>query len=299
LREEIRRIQESMEREAFVTDRATATAVYLAMTLHKPLLIEGHPGVGKTEVAKVLARTLDTELIRLQCYEGLDVTTALYEWNYPKQLLHIKLEERSDRSIREKEAVIFSESFLLKRPLLDAITREARSPVLLVDEVDRSDEEFEAFLLEVLSDYQVTIPEIGTVRATHEPYVVLTSNRTRELSEALRRRCLYLWVDYPTLAKELSIVRAKVPGIDERLAGELAAFVQAVRRQSLTKTPGVAETLDWAQALIALDARALDDEVVDETLGCFLKDESDIRRLRAELALRGVSALLDEGASAA
>jgi MoxR-like ATPase len=299
VREEIRRIQESMEREAYVTDRATATAVYLAMTLRKPLLIEGHPGVGKTEVAKVLARVLDTELIRLQCYEGLDVTTALYEWNYPKQLLHIKLDEGSDRSVREKEAVIFSEPFLLERPLLRAIRCAERSPVLLVDEVDRSDEEFEAFLLEVLSDYQVTIPEIGTVRATHAPHVVLTSNRTRELSEALRRRCLYLWVDYPPLAKELSIVRAKVPGADERLAHDVAAFVQAVRRQKLMKTPGVAETLDWARALVALGAARLDDETASDTLGCFLKDEADVRQVGVELASRGADALVAEGAKLA
>jgi len=299
VREEIRRIQEAMEREAYVTDRATATAVYLSVTLKKPLLIEGHPGVGKTEVAKVLARMLDTELIRLQCYEGLDVATALYEWNYPKQLLHIKLEEGSDRSVREKEAVIFSEPFLLERPLLRAIRSERRSPVLLVDEVDRSDEEFEAFLLEVLSDYQVTIPEIGTVRATHVPHVVLTSNRTRELSEALRRRCLYLWVEYPSLAKELSIVRAKVPGIDERLAHEVAAFVQAVRRQKLMKTPGVAETLDWARALVALGAEELDDDVAGDTLGCFLKDEADIRQVGVELASRGVGSLVADGAKPA
>jgi MoxR-like ATPase len=239
---------------------------------------------------------LGTELIRLQCYEGLDVTTALYEWNYPKQLLHIKLDESSDRSVREKEAVIFSEPFLLERPLLRAIRCADRAPVLLVDEVDRSDEEFEAFLLEVLSDYQVTIPEIGTVRATHAPHVVLTSNRTRELSEALRRRCLYLWVDYPSLAKELSIVRAKVPGAGERLAHDVAAFVQAVRRQKLTKTPGVAETLDWARALVALGAASVDDEAAGDTLGCFLKDEADIRHVGVELAARGAAALVAEGA---
>jgi MoxR-like ATPase len=288
-----------MEGESYVTDRATATAAYLAMTLCKPLLIEGHPGVGKTEMAKVLARMLGTELIRLQCYEGLDVTTALYEWNYPKQLLHIKLDAGSDRSIGEREAAIFSESFLLERPLLRAIRSADRSPVLLIDEVDRSDEEFEAFLLEVLSDYQVTIPEIGTVRATHIPHVVLTSNRTRELSEALRRRCLYLWVEYPSLAKELSIVRAKVPGIDARLARQVAAFVQSVRRQKLTKVPGVAETLDWARALVALHAEELDAEIVTETLGCFLKDEADMRHLAAEVAARGVGSLVAEGAGAA
>jgi MoxR-like ATPase len=292
VRDEIRSVQALMEREAYVTDRATATAVYLAMTLRKPLLVEGHPGVGKTEVARVLARALDTALIRLQCYEGLDASTALYEWNYPKQLLHIKLEESSGKSLAEREHSIFGEAFLLKRPLLQAITQPDHSPVLLVDEVDRSDEEFEAFLLEVLGDYQVTIPEIGTVSATHAPYVVLTSNRARELSEALRRRCLYLWVDYPSFDKELQIVRAKVPGASARLAAQVTAFVQAVRAQKLAKVPGVAETLDWAQALVALHAEALDPELVDETLGCFLKDEADIRQLRAALADRGLGAFV-------
>lgn len=295
MRDEIRSVQALMERESYITDRATATAVYLAMKMRKPLLIEGHPGVGKTEVAKVLSHALATELIRLQCYEGLDVTTALYEWNYPKQMLHMKLDERSDRSLAEREATIFSEAFLLKRPLLQAITHAGEPPVLLVDEVDRSDEEFEAFLLEVLSDFQVTIPEIGTVRATERPYVVLTSNRSRELSEALRRRCLYLWVDYPSLDKELQIVRAKVPGISEQLAAEITRFVQSVRRLRLAKTPGVAETLDWAQALVALHADHLDDAIVEETLGCFLKDERDLRTMRAELASRGVSALVTSG----
>ena len=281
-----------MEREAYVTDRATATAAYLAMTLHKPLLIEGHPGVGKTEVAKVLASALDTELIRLQCYEGLDVNTALYEWNYAKQLLHIKLQEGSSASTREREAEIFSREFLLERPLLRAITRPDAPPVLLVDEVDRSDEEFEAFLLEVLSDHQVTIPEIGTIRATHPPHVVLTSNRNRELSEALRRRCLYLWVDYPSFDKELRIVRGKVPGIEARLADDVVRFVQRVRGRRLSKTPGVAKSLDWAQALVVLGADALGDELVDETLGCVLKDEADIRDVRGAIAERGLGALL-------
>jgi MoxR-like ATPase len=281
-----------MEREAYVTDRATATAAYLAMTLHKPLLIEGHPGVGKTEVAKVLANALDTELIRLQCYEGLDVNTALYEWNYAKQLLHIKLQEGTPASTREREAEIFSREFLLERPLLRAITRQDAPPVLLVDEVDRSDEEFEAFLLEVLSDHQVTIPEIGTIHATHEPHVVLTSNRNRELSEALRRRCLYLWVDYPSFDKELRIVRAKVRGIEDRLAADVVRFVQRVRGRRLSKTPGVAESLDWAQALVALGADALGDELVDETLGCVLKDEADIRDVRAAITEQGLGALL-------
>jgi len=292
VRGEIARLRDAMEREAYVTDRATATAAYLAMTLRKPLLIEGHPGVGKTEVAKVLANALETELIRLQCYEGLDVNTALYEWNYAKQLLHIKLQEGSAASTREREAEIFSREFLLERPLLRAITRPDVPPVLLVDEVDRSDEEFEAFLLEVLSDHQVTIPEIGTIRATHPPHVVLTSNRNRELSEALRRRCLYLWIDYPAFDKELRIVRAKVPAIEARLADEVVRFVQRVRGRKLSKTPGVAESLDWAQALVALGTDALGDEVVEETLGCVLKDEADIRDVRAAIAEHGIDAML-------
>ena len=292
MRGEIARLRDAMEREAYVTDRATATAAYLAMTLRKPLLIEGHPGVGKTEVAKVLANALETELIRLQCYEGLDVNTALYEWNYAKQLLHIKLQEGSAASTREREAEIFSREFLLERPLLRAITRPDVPPVLLVDEVDRSDEEFEAFLLEVLSDHQVTIPEIGTIRATHPPHVVLTSNRNRELSEALRRRCLYLWIDYPAFDKELRIVRAKVPAIEARLADEVVRFVQRVRGRKLSKTPGVAESLDWAQALVALGTDALGDEVVEETLGCVLKDEADIRDVRAAIAEHGIDAML-------
>ena len=283
MRQEIRDILELMERESYVTDRGIATAVYLAMTLRKPLLIEGHPGVGKTDIAKTLARALDTDLIRLQCYEGLDATNALYEWNYPKQLLHIKLEENSGRSLAEKEASIFSEPFLLKRPLLQAITHDGTAPVLLIDEVDRSDEEFEAFLLEVLSDFQVTIPEVGTIRATQPTAVVLTSNRARELSEALRRRCLYLWIDYPSFEKELRIVQTRVPRINDQLALEIASFMQTIRKMKLTKTPGVAETLDWATALVTLHADHLDDELVRETLGCFLKDESDLRLFEAEL----------------
>ena len=296
--EGIERFQHAMAEQGYITDRATATAAYLAVTLHKPLLIEGPPGVGKTEVAKVLARVLDTELIRLQCYEGLDVASALYEWNYPKQLLHIKLGETSGQSIAEREAQIFGEGFLLERPLLRAI-RASRTAVLLIDEVDRSDEEFEAFLLEVLSEHQVTIPEIGTVRAAHEPCVVLTSNRTRELSEALRRRCLYLWIDYPSFGKELGIVRAKVPGIDEHLAGDLTGFMQSMRRERLSKTPGVAETLDWAHALVALQATGLDDGVTAETLGCILKDEADVRQVRAQIETRGAAALASAGRGAA
>jgi len=283
LREEVRQIQRLLEEQVYVADAALATALYLSMTLGKPLLIEGPAGVGKTEIAKALASALDTRLIRLQCYEGLDATTALYEWNYPKQLLHLKLEESSTASETEKEAVIFSEAFLLKRPLLQAITEHDRAPVLLIDEIDRSDEEFEAFLLEVLSDYQVTIPEIGSIKATHRPHVVLTSNRSRDLSDALRRRCLYHWIDYPTLEKELEIVRAKVPAITASLAASVTQVMQATRTMSLSKIPGVAETLDWANALVALQAPELNEEVVAETLGCFLKDESDVAAFKAEL----------------
>jgi MoxR-like ATPase len=272
-----------LEEQVYIADAAIATALYLSMVLGKPLLIEGPAGVGKTEIAKALANALHTRLIRLQCYEGLDATTALYEWNYPKQLLHLKLEESSTASEAEKEAIIFSEAFLLKRPLLQAITEHDRAPVLLIDEIDRSDEEFEAFLLEVLSDYQVTIPEIGAIAATHRPHVVLTSNRSRELSDALRRRCLYHWIDYPTLDKELEIVRAKVTGITETLSSQLTRVMQATRTMSLSKIPGVAETLDWANALVALQAPALNEQIIAETLGCFLKDESDIAAFKAEL----------------
>jgi MoxR-like ATPase len=272
-----------LEQQVYIADAAIATALYLSMALGKPLLVEGPAGVGKTEIAKALANALGTKLIRLQCYEGLDATTALYEWNYPKQLLHLKLEESSTASEAEKEAMIFSEAFLLKRPLLQAITEHERAPVLLIDEIDRSDEEFEAFLLEVLSDYQVTIPEVGSIKATHRPHVVLTSNRSRDLSDALRRRCLYHWIDYPSLEKELEIVRAKVPGVSEELSSEVASVMQATRTMSLSKIPGVAETLDWANALVALQAQKLNEEIVAETLGCFLKDEGDIAAFKAEL----------------
>src|SRR6266702_665042 len=256
MRDEIRKIQDMMEAAEYVTDAPVATSVHLAMRLRKPLLIEGPAGVGKTEVAKVMARMLGTNLIRLQCYEGLDASTALYELNYQKQLLHIKLEEagHNNRPMDEKEHEIFSEPFLLRRPLLQAITQESQSPVLLVDECDRCDEEFEAFMLEVFSDWQVTIPEIGTIKATHPPHVILTSNRTRELSDALRRRCLYLWIDYPSLEKE------------------------TLRQVRLAKVPGVAETLDWAQALAALNADHLDEPILAETLGCLLKDNDDVKR---------------------
>ena len=292
MRDDIRKIHELMEAAEYVTDAPIATSVHLAMQLRKPLLVEGHAGVGKTEIAKVMARMLGTNLIRLQCYEGLDAAASLYEWNYQKQLLHIKLRERAGGDLVAEEQEIFSEPFLLRRPLLQAITQRDRSPVLLVDEVDRADEEFEAFMLEVFSDWQVTIPEIGTVRATHPPHVVLTSNRTRELSDALRRRCLYLWIDYPDFAKELRIVERKVPGISARLASEVARFMETLRRMRLAKVPGVAETLDWAQALAALHADHLDEAVVGETLGCVLKDADDMKRFRAEVAKAGLAPFL-------
>lgn len=285
MREEVQKIKRLLEEQLYVSDAAVATALYLSMTLGKPLLVEGPAGVGKTEIAKVLAKALATKLIRLQCYEGLDATTALYEWNYPRQLLHIKLEESSPSSEAEKEATIFSEAFLLKRPLLQAITERERAPVLLIDEIDRSDEEFEAFLLEVLSDFQVTIPEIGTITATHRPHVVLTSNRSRDLSDALRRRCLYHWIDYPSLEKELAIVHARVPAISEMLSRQVTEIMQTARTMSLSKVPGVAETLDWATALVALNATQVDRDVLNETIGCFLKDEADIAAFKAQINL--------------
>ena len=291
MREEIRKIQSLMEAAEYVTDAPVATSVHLALSLRKPLLIEGHAGVGKTEVAKVMARMLETNLIRLQCYEGLDAAAALYEWNYQKQLLHIKLHEGAHRAVDQEEQEIFSEPFLLKRPLLQAITQE-RSPVLLVDEVDRADEEFEAFMLEIFSDWQVTIPEIGTIKATHPPHVILTSNRTRELSDALRRRCLYLWIDYPPFDKEVAIVERKVPGINARLAREIGRFMESLRRVRLAKVPGVAESLDWAQALTGLHADHLDETLVTETLGCILKDADDIKRFRAEVGKAGLAPFL-------
>jgi MoxR-like ATPase len=283
MRDEVRQIQRLLEEQIYIADAAIATALYLSMALGKPLLIEGPAGVGKTEIAKSLAKALNTKLIRLQCYEGLDATSALYEWNYPKQLLHLKLEETSSASEAEKEAAIFSETFLLKRPLLQAITEHERAPVLLIDEIDRSDEEFEAFLLEALSDFQVTIPEIGTITATHRPHVVLTSNRSRDLSDALRRRCLYHWIDYPSHDKELEIVRAKVPQIGEELSRRVTQVMQATRSLSLSKIPGVAETLDWANALVALNVTEMSDEIMAETTGCFLKDETDIATFKADL----------------
>jgi len=262
-----------------------ATVVYLSINLGKPVLLEGEAGVGKTEIAKVLAEVMETRLIRLQCYEGLDANTSLYEWNYPKQMLRIKLEEvgRGDRKAVETE--IFTEEYLIKRPLLDAIQSDgSTAPVLLIDEIDRADMEFEAFLLEVLSDFQITIPELGTVRAKLRPYVFLTSNRTREIRDALKRRCLYHWIEYPTFEKEHEIVMTKFPQIREHLAKQICAFMQRVRQMNFYKRPGVAETLDWASALLTLNRHELDEKTVDETMGCVLKYKEDLRHLQEELA---------------
>ena len=280
---ELDRIRQMLHEQGYITEPAIVMSVFLAMQLKKPLLIEGPAGVGKTEIAKVMAQALDTDLIRLQCYEGLDATHALYEWNYQQQLLYLKMEERADKTLEDKERTIFSEKFLMKRPLLQAITHH-QTPVLLIDEIDRSDEEFESFLLEVLSDWQITIPEIGTIRATHIPQVIVTSNRVRELSEALRRRCLYLWIDYPDFDKELRIVKNKVPGIDSRLAEQICSFMQLLRKQRLEKVPGIAETLDWATALAGLHIDHLDKEIVETTLGIVLKDWQDIRQTSLTLS---------------
>jgi MoxR-like ATPase len=285
MKDEIAALEAAMESQGYIADRAITTALFLAKEMRRPLLIEGDAGVGKTEIAKVLARLLDTELIRLQCYEGLDVSTALYEWNYQRQLLRLRLSEQEGKSSAEIEDLIFSRPYLLERPLLRAITRTEGPPVLLIDEIDRADDGFEAFLLEVLSDFQVTIPELGTIRATHVPYVILTSNRTREIGDALRRRCLYLYVEHPSLAKEVRILRARVPEAGAALAEEIGRFMQALRRRRLSKAPGVAETIDWAQALLRLHREHLDAATVEETLGCIVKDHHDLRELgRDEIA---------------
>jgi len=273
-------IVSGFERLGYVTERSLATAIYLVTQLRKPLLVEGHAGLGKTEVAKVLAEFLGARLIRLQCYEGLDVSSAVYEWNYQKQLLAIKIQERSEQTVEEKEKHIFSREFLLERPLLQSILVEAGSPVLLIDEIDRADEAFEAFLLELLSDFQISIPELGTIHAKHVPYVILTSNRSRELSDALKRRCLYQWIDYPSLEKEMRIVRTRLPAIEAELAGQVVRYVQGVRKLNLAKPPGVAETLDCAQALISLARHHLDPEAVEETLGCISKSVEDTDKIR-------------------
>jgi MoxR-like ATPase len=276
-------IDEVMSRlgdQRYISDRPLATAIFLALKLGKPLFIEGEAGVGKTEAAKVMAEVLGARLIRLQCYEGIDVAHAVYEWNYPRQLLHIRLlNESEDRQAAEKE--IFSREFLLRRPLLDAIDNDDEvPPVLLIDEIDRSDEEFEAFLLELLSDFQISIPELGTVRARQQPFVVITSNRTREVHDALKRRCLYHWIDYPAVEKELAIVRTRAPEAADQLAREVTLLVHGLRDMDLYKVPGVAETLDWARSLAVLGATRLDASLVDATLGAALKYQEDLERAR-------------------
>jgi MoxR-like ATPase len=284
---EIHALLADLEREGYVADAQIATAAHLAREMRKPLLVEGDAGVGKTELAKVLARLSGAELIRLQCYEGLDVQTALYEWDYPRQLLRLRMAEGREQS--EIEQRIFSRDCLLERPLLRAITRD-RPPVLLIDEIDRADDGFEAFLLELLSDFQVTIPELGTIKAEHPPHVVLTSNRTRELGDALRRRCLYLYIEHPDLEKEVRIIRTRRPEARERLAREIGRFLRALRTRALVKPPGVAETLDWTQALVSLRREALDEDVVAQTLGCLLKDRADLQAVTTS----EVSALVAE-----
>ncbi|HSW41055.1 MAG TPA: MoxR family ATPase [Patescibacteria group bacterium] len=290
-------LQAAFRARDYVADRSLATSVFLALALDRPLLLEGEAGVGKTQLAKTLAETLDTRLIRLQCYEGLDVTTAVYEWNYARQMLEIRLLEARGEIERATAHDIFGPAFLLKRPLLQALeaAEDGKAPVLLIDEIDRADEEFEAYLLEILSDFQVTIPEIGTVRAAVPPRVILTSNRTREVHDALKRRCLYHWIDYPSAAKEIEIVLARVPATPGHLARQVVGFVGRLRTTDLTKVPGVAETLDWAAALLALGARELAPDLVDETLGVLLKYEEDVRRVRGATAAAYVDELATAG----
>jgi MoxR-like ATPase len=280
----IDQIMDELAGSHYIADRALATVLYLAHRLEKPVFLEGEPGVGKTEVALVMARLFDTELIRLQCYEGLDASTALYEWNYPKQLLHIRLEEQGSRDRNAIEELIYSPRFLIRRPLLEAIMKsEERAPVLLIDEIDRSDEEFEAFLLEVLSDFQITIPEIGALKANRKPLVVVTSNRTRDVHDALKRRCLYHWIDYPPFDKEYRILMTRLPGIESGFAGQVTRFMQKARTVDFLKKPGVSETLDWGRALMAMQRPYLDEAVVLDTLGCIFKYQDDIKRFKEEI----------------
>ena len=276
-------LQVAMSQQDYIAERGLAVAIFLALKTGKPLFLEGDAGVGKTEIAKVLAALLDTDLIRMQCYEGLDINTAVYEWNYAGQILHLRLMEAEGLARDDMEGELFSERFLLKRPLLQAIekSKNGQAPVLLIDELDRSDEEFEAFLLELLSDYQISIPELGTVKAAVPPIVVVTSNRTREIHDALKRRCLYFWIDYPHFSKELEIVQRKAPDVPPMLARQITAFIQDMRSMELFKRPGVAETLDWTAALIALDQNELALETVRDTLGVILKYHDDVEMLDA------------------
>ena len=280
----IEAILEQLESNHYIADQLLATVIYLSYHMNKPIFLEGEPGVGKTEVAIVLSQMFESRLIRLQCYEGLDANSALYEWNYPKQLLRIKMDEHSGRTPEEIGHVIYSEPYLIKRPLLEAIlSTQNNHPVLLIDELDRADEEFEAFLLEILSAFQVSIPEIGTIKATHKPLVVITSNRTRDIHDALKRRCLYHWIDYPDLEKEKQIIRTRIPQIEESLAVQIAGFMQTIRREDLMKKPGVSESLDWAEALIKLNQGVLDQQIVEQTLGCILKYREDIQKFRSSI----------------
>ena len=274
--------QKALEAHGYIADKGLSVSTFLALKLGRPLLLEGEPGVGKTEIVKVLAQMLETRLIRLQCYEGLDINSAVYEWDYARQMLQIRLLEASgERDQAKVRGEVFGPEYLLERPLLQALkTSDGKAPVLLIDELDRADEEFEAFLLEFLSDWQITIPEVGTVRAERPPVVVITSNRTREIHDALKRRCLYFWIDYPSFEKEYRIVREKVPGVPEKLAQQVVSFVQELRKEDLYKAPGVAETLDWASSLMALDATALEPKMVEETLGALLKYQDDVVRAK-------------------
>ena len=275
-------VADALERERYVADRSLAVTLFLALRLGKPLFVEGEAGVGKTEIAKALAAALGRKLIRLQCYEGLDVATAVYDWDYPRQILEIRLAEGEGRAGDARER-IYSERFLIRRPLLEAIAGDGTPPVLLIDEIDRADEEFEAYLLELLSDFQITVPELGTFRAAVPPPVIITSNRTREIHDALKRRCLYQWIDYPTVERELAIVARRLPDVPARLARSVVAVVQALRRDDLFKRPGVAETLDWAMALSALGTGELDEAAIEGTLGVVLKYEEDVTRVRTDL----------------
>ncbi len=289
-------LQEALRGEMYVADRSLAMSVYLALQLGRPLFLEGEAGVGKTEVARALALALDARLIRLQCYEGLDISQAVYEWNYSRQLLHLRLLEATggvDRQEAERE--LFSQEFLIKRPLLQALEGDD-TKVLLIDELDRADEEFEGYLLEMLSDFQITVPEIGTYTTESRPVVVITSNRTREVHDALKRRCLYYWIDYPDLDKETQIIRSKAPGASQRLANQVTAFVQELRGAELYKVPGVAETLDWTAALVSLNTEELTPEVIDETLGVMLKYREDVQNVRGEQTRAILSRAMNRGA---